>query len=1007
MKSDPKTSSVPSADSEPVGLRVEDVRESLVGKSGPEYWRSLDELAGTDEFAELIHREFPQMLPVEGANTSRRRFLQLMGASLALAGLNACSIQPEERMLPYTKQPEEIIPGKPLFFASAHPHGAFGRGLLVESHMGRPTKIEGNPDHPSSRGATDVFDQAAVLDLYDPDRAQIPQERGTLRSWNGFAGDLQNLLSAQRGLQGEGLRIVMETTTSPTVLRLVDRIASELPKAQVVWFDPAGHGLARDAAAAAFGAPTHVHYDLSAADVVVTLDSDLLTEGPGAVAYARDFADNRRVVEDDHHMNRLYAVESSPTNTGVLADHRLSLAPARLERFAVALASALGVDGVNGSADSDVQAWVQAIARDLRAHAGSSLVVAGENAPRELQILAHAINASLGNLGRTVRLTAPVLPEGPAGAEGLRTLVGDLERGVVDALFLVGGNPLFDAPADVDLASAMERAPLRIRMSTYEDETSLDCHWHIPMSHFLESWGDVRAFDGSPMVVQPLIQPLYESRTPAQLLALILGDAAASDYDLVQETWRTQVSGNFTRTWRRWLHDGAIGVGTPGTILRSVDTSAVARAARTLGSGTGTSVVFRPDPTIGDGRWSNNAWLQECPKPHTRITWDNCALMSPRLAESLDVSNEEMVRISAGDRQIDVAAWILPGHADDTITLHLGYGRTSSGRIGDGCGFDVTPLRTSDDWWRVDDVRVEGLGRTYRLATTQTHHSMEGRHLVQHTTLDDMHHGHGDGEHHGNPMHHGIDIDASLMPGHEYDGYKWGMVVDLSSCTGCNACVVACHSENNIAIVGKNEVLNGRELHWMRIDRYFEGDLDQPATYLQPVMCQHCEQAPCEVVCPVAATVHTDEGINTMAYNRCVGTRYCANNCPYKVRRFNFYQYADQKTESLKLGRNPDVTVRHRGVMEKCTYCIQRTQSAKIEATVKEIPLSEVGLQSACQQACPTGAIAFGDMNDSQSKVAQWKESNLEYGILQELGTRPRTTYLKRVSNPNPELARS
>ncbi len=993
MKSEPKSEG---------GLRVEEIRARLAGKQGPAYWRSLDELAQTDEFAEMIHKEFPQMLPVEGATTSRRRFLQLMGASLALAGLNACSIQPEERILPYTKQPEEIVPGKPLYYATAHPHGAFGRGMLVESHMGRPTKIEGNPDHGSSLGATDVFDQASILDLYDPDRAQTPEYLGNLRSWENFAESIRTRLEAQRGLGGRGLRIVMESTTSPTVRRLLARLRAEYPQCDVVTFDAAGHDAAARAARRAFGAPTHVHYDLSAADVVVTLDHDLLTEGPGAVRYARDFADGRRVVEDESRMNRLYAVESSPTNTGNLADHRLRLSPGRVERFALALAAELGVDGVTASTDDDLRTWVRTVARDLQSNRGRSLITAGEHAPEELQVLCHAINGALGNIGRSVRLTQAVVDDDRPSTENLRRFVDDLERGVVDVVFFLGGNPVFDAPADLDLTAAVQKAELRVRVSSYVDETANVCQWQIPASHYLESWGDIRAHDGSAMVVQPLIRPLYQSKSFSQVLALLLGDEQASDLALVQETWRVTAGDDFDRQWRRWLHDGGIAGGAADSILRSVDTAAVREAADGLGAVDGTSVVFRPDPTVGDGRWSNNAWLQECPKPHTRITWDNAALMSPRTAEALNVSNEEMIRITAGDRSLEIAAWILPGHADDTITVHLGYGRDRAGRIGNGCGFDATILRTTDAWWRVDGVDVEPLGQRYRLASTQTHHNMEDRHLVRHGTIEQIR-----GGHHFHDPTHGIKTEKSLMPGHEYDGYKWGMVVDLSTCTGCNACVVACHSENNIAIVGKEEVLNGRELHWMRIDRYFEGDLDQPATYLQPVMCQHCEQAPCEVVCPVAATVHSEEGINTMAYNRCVGTRYCANNCPYKVRRFNFYQYADQDTESLKLGRNPDVTVRHRGVMEKCTYCIQRTNQAKIEAKVNDMPLSETGLQSACQQACPTEAIQFGDLNDPEARVSKWKESDLDYGILTELGTRPRTTYLRRVSNPNPELARS
>ena len=982
------------------GLTMEKVRQRLQSGEGPAHWRSLDELAQTDEFAELVQREFSHMLPLEGAGFDRRRFLQLMGASMAMAGLSACSLQPEERILPYRQQPEEIIPGKPLYYASTHPRNGFGRGVLIESHMGRPTRVEGNPDHASSLGKTDIFDQAAILGLYDPDRAQSVQYLGTPRSWEALAEEMGNQLSAQEGLQGAGLRFLLQNTTSPTTISMLERIKERFPQATLHHYEASNDDQARQGSQIAFGQHVHVHYDLAEADVILTVDCDLLNDGPGAVRYTRDFADGRRVVEDDHEMKRLYSVESTPTNTGTLADHRLALAPARLESFMLALATAVGVPGVQARPEAELENWVWAIARDLGAHRGRSLVTAGDACDPALHALVLAINDRLGNIGQTVLVGDAVQAFEDSGTESLAALVDDLNAGKVDLLVVLGGNPVYDAPAELDFLAAMQKAETRVRVGHSFDETGRWCQWQVPVSHWLEAWGDVRSHDGATSLIQPLIEPLYRTRSLDQILALFTGDDAASDYDLVRETWisRAQMS---EKQWRRWLHDGS-GQASVASLDVSVDTDRVRQAASTLGRTPGLCVLLRPDPTIGTGEWANNGWLQECPKPHSRITWDNAALLSPRTAESLGVSNEEMVRVSSGERSVELACWILPTQADDTITLHLGYGRTHAGHVGNGNGFDVNPLRTSQGQWLLEDISVTPLGRRYRLASTQLHANMEGRELVRTTTLAGMHHGdeHHESGHHLNP-------DDSLMPGFEYDGYRWGMAIDLSTCSGCNACVMACQSENNIGIVGKDEVLNGRELHWMRIDRYFEGDPDQPSTYLQPVMCQHCEQAPCEVVCPVSATVHTDEGLNTMAYNRCVGTRYCGNNCPYKVRRFNFYHYSDDTTEVLKLQRNPDVTVRHRGVMEKCSYCIQRINHAKIEASVKDMPLAETGLVSACQQACPAGAIEFGDLNDPSAKVSQWQSSDLAYGILTELGTRPRTLYLKRVSNPNPELVRS
>jgi molybdopterin-containing oxidoreductase family iron-sulfur binding subunit len=989
-------------------LRIEDLREKLRSSNGPRYWRSLEELAATPEFGEMLQREFAQMLPVEGTSLSRRRFVQLMGASMALAGISGCSIQPEEDILPYTKQPEEIIPGKPLYFATAMCMGGYSRGVLVESHMGRPTKIEGNPDHPASLGATTLFEQASILTLYDPDRSRAPSYLGAIRSWEPMQAELSSAVAAQQALQGEGLRLLLPTSTSPTLAAQLRRLRQTFPRAEVVFYDPVGSEAARRGARDAFGRWTEVVHDVGAADVILSIDCDLLAEGPGAVRHARDFSTRRRAPQGGTAMNRLYAVESSPTSTGTIADHRLSLAPHRVEAFVRALAAELEVPGAQAQPESELAAPLQSIAQDLRAHRGRSLIVAGPSAAPEVHILVHAMNEALGNLGRTVRLGEPLEVEPGDRHLALRRLSEDMHAGKVDLLLIAGVNPVFELPPELDFSAALEKVRLRVHAGLYRDETAEYCQWHVPLSHYLEAWSDARAFDGTASIVQPLIAPLYNSRSIHELLELILGGDAVSGRELVRSTWRERSGAiDFDRNWRRWVHDGWI----PGTSIEhrslAIDPSGVRAAALSLDSRhaerSGLSVALRPDPTIWDGSFANNGWLQECPKPHTRITWDNAALLSPATAERLSVRSEDKVRVTVDGQSLELAAWVLPAHADDTVTVHLGYGRRRAGKVGRGTGFNAYPLRTLDQMWTRPGATLEKIGGRYRLASTQIHHNMEGRHLVRHATIDEYRQ-HPDFVH---ALGHAEAAEISIMPGFEYEGHRWGMVVDLGSCIGCNACLVACHAENNISIVGKEEVLNGREMHWIRIDRYFEGELDQPATLHQPVMCQHCEQAPCEVVCPVSATVHTHEGLNTMAYNRCVGTRYCANNCPYKVRRFNFYQYADQEHETLALQRNPNVTVRSRGVMEKCSYCVQRINRARIEATVRDLPISQLGLQSACQQACPTRAISFGDLNDEQSEVSQLRASELNYGILEELGTRPRTTYLARLSNPNPVLKRS
>ncbi len=992
----------------PRRLDLSAVRERLAAQQGPAYWRSLDELAQTEQFQELVQREFPSLLPVGmEADFSRRRFLQLMGASFALAGLAACARQPLEKIVPYVKQPEEIIPGKPLYFATAVPAGGYAMGVLVESHLGRPTKVEGNPDHPASLGSTDLFAQASVLTLYDPDRSKTPTSLGEIRSWTTFLAELAGALTAQKGLQGAGLRLLTTTITSPTLAAQIRELLARYPKARWHQYEPAGRHGARVGARMAFGDWTDARYDFTRARVVVALDADFMCEGPAAVRYARDFMSTRRARVAGAAMSRLYCVESTPTSSGTVADHRLALAPAQLDGFVLALAAQLGVAGAAAPPDlpPPLSAKAAVIARDLAAHRGASVVVAGEHAPPELHALAHAMNAALGNLGATVLLTDAVEAQPEDQLDSLQRLVAEMAGGKIDLLVVLGGNPVYDAPVDLDFTTAMQKVPLRVHLGLHQNETSDYCHWHLPETHALESWSDARAFDGTVTIVQPLIEPLYDGRSAHGVLACLLERPDATDYDLVREHWRAQprATADFESFWRKAVHDGVL-AGTAllpraAAVQSAGIAQAVARLSDSAALGAGLALIFRPDPTVHDGRHANNGWLQECPKPLTKLTWDNAALLSPATAQRLGVANEDLVELRSGERRLAVAVWVLPGQADGAITLHLGYGRTRAGRVGNGCGFNAYALRTAGAPWIAAGIAVTPLGRRYPLACTQEHHSMEGRELVRVGTL---------AQYQSNPDF-ARDADRaqenlSLYPGFKYEGHAWGLAIDLTACIGCNACVVACQAENNIPIVGKEQVHKGREMHWIRIDRYFEGGLDEASALHQPVMCMHCEQAPCEPVCPVAATSHSAEGLNDMTYNRCVGTRYCSNNCPYKVRRFNFLEYNDRRSETLKMQRNPDVTVRMRGLMEKCTYCVQRINVARINAKTQGRPIQDGEIVTACQQACPTQAIVFGDINDTQSEVTRWKATPLNYGLLTELGTRPRTTYLAKLRNPNPEL---
>jgi MoCo/4Fe-4S cofactor protein with predicted Tat translocation signal len=983
------------------------VRARLDGARGREYWRSLDDLAAKPEFRELLEREFPQQAigwsEDEDGVEGRRNFLKLMGASLALAGLSACTRQPTEHIMPYIRQPEELIPGRPLFYATAMTLSGVASGLLAESHEGRPTKLEGNPEHPGTLGACDVYSQASVLQLYDPDRSQSLTFNGEIRVWGDFLGSLRESLARQRAVGGAGLRILTETVSSPTMAAQFAAIQKLYPQAKWHQWEPAGAHSARAGAAQAFGAPVNTYYDFSNAKTIVSLDSDFLASGPGTLRYARQFAARRRVRGTQTEMNRLYVVEPMPTPTGAKADHRLPLRSGDIEEFAWALATGLGAaNGPKQGENHDIYKWIGAIVRDLQLNKGASLVIAGDQQPPIVHALAHVMNASLGNVGKTVFYTDPIEANPVDQLASLQDLVKDLDAGAVDLLLIVGGNPVFTSPVEMGMRDRIQKARLRAHLSLFDDETSAVCQWHLPEAHYLETWGDARAFDGAASIQQPLIQPLYSGRSGHQLLQMLTEQSELSPYDIVKGYWAAQHKGaDFETWWRRVLHDGVV----PGTAAAArtvaVRGAALATPAQPYHLGGKLEVIFRPDPSIYDGRFANNGWLQELPKPITKLTWDNAAIMSTATAHRLGVKTEDMVELTYEGRTLRAPVWVQPGHVDGAVTLHLGYGRTRAGRAGTGFGFNPYGLRMGKALWHDVGLEAKKTSGSYLFANTQQQQALDTRrHIIHAADIE---------EYRKNPdsVHEGAEVPPrtlTMYPEWKYEGYAWGMAIDLTSCTGCSACVVGCQAENNIPVVGKDQVRRSRMMHWLRVDTYYNGDVNTPTMSNQPVPCMQCEDAPCELVCPVQATNHSSEGLNDMVYNRCVGTRYCSNNCPYKVRRFNFYLYSDYETPSLKLLHNPDVTVRSRGVMEKCTYCVQRINAAKIDAEKQDRKVRDGDIQTACQAACPTEAIIFGDINDPNSRVSQMKGDKLNYAMLADLNTRPRTTYLAELRNPNPEI---
>ena len=986
-------------------LDLGEARARIAETKGPEFWRSLEELAGSAEFQDMMHREFPKGASEWLDSVSRRGFLKLMGASLALAGMTACTKQPPEPIVPYVKQPEDVIPGRPLFYATAFTLGGYANPVLVESHLFRPTKIEGNDQHPASLGGTDIFAQASILGMYDPDRSQTLTYLGDVQSWDDFLSAVRGALAIQKTLQGAGIRILTRPFSSPSLADQMQSLLKAYPQAKWHVYEPVNRDNVLEGAKLAFGQPVETRYDFSKADVILSLDADFLYAGfPGSTRYIRDFAKRRNPESGD--MSRLYVVESTPSSTGAKADHRLPLRAGEVEGFALALESALGAGAAAGQTSAEAQKFAGAVAAELRTRAGSSLVLAGDHQSPAVHALAHAINAKLGNAGKTVFYTDPVNANPVNQNDSLKELVADMRGGKVDLLVILEGNPVYDAPADLNFADVLKNSnvPLRVHLGLYQDETAELCHWHVNQAHYLEAWGDSRAYDGTVSLVQPLIAPLYAGKSAHELVAALSGQGDTSGHDIVQAYWKKQhPAADFDMYWRKSLHDGwAEGTAfapKPVTAKSGNPASGAASPAQ------GIEVNFRRDPSIYDGQFSNNGWLQELPKPMTKMTWDNPVLLGPAMAERMGLATEDLITISLNGKTVSLPVWIQAGHPDNSITVFLGYGRRRAGRAGTGAGFDVYPLRSSAAPWFVSGATITKMGGTYKLATTQGYQSMDtpdGGHRpsVRTASLE---------EYRKEPDFAKEDeVPPSLTLYKPYDykdeAYAWGMTIDMNSCVGCNNCILACQSENNIAVVGKEQVVIGRHMHWLRVDAYYQGDRDNPKAYFQPVPCQQCENAPCEVVCPVGATTHSTEGLNDMIYNRCVGTRYCSNNCPYKVRRFNFLLFQDWETPQYKMMRNPDVTIRSRGVMEKCTYCVQRISQHRIDAEREDRKIADGELQTACQQSCPADAIVFGNINDPNSRVSKMKTQGRNYSLLADLNTRPRTTYLADIRNPNPEL---
>jgi MoCo/4Fe-4S cofactor protein with predicted Tat translocation signal len=1047
------------------------------GGYGRTYWRSLEERLGKPEYLETVGPEFPEGADLPPTGVARREFIQLIGASLALAGATACTTRPsDERMVPFTKTPPELTPGNPLHYASAMTFAGHTSGLLITAREGRPVKIEGNPQHPVNQGAAGVFEQAFLLSLYDPQRARVLRQGKAPRSLRSLAEDTSARVSkAATADGGARLRFLTEPIASPLIGHLRSRILQKLPNARFYSYTAVTQDPSTEATQALFGQALTPVYDFTNADIVLSLDADFLESRPANLTYARQFAARRD--PQVSKLNRLYVAETRYSITGGMADHRLRVRSQEILSLAAALAQAIGgtAAGVAQAAASKAaplsntqsQKWLQAVASDLRGANGRCVVVAGERQPAAVHALAHALNSALGSVGTTVNYV-PAAAE-PSGLNGIRELVEEIKAGRVDTLVITAWNPVYSLPVDAGLTDLLDPAknPDRAKLSVlytslFEDETSALCDWFVPAAHQLETWGDGRSMDGTVSIAQPLIQPLFNGVPEPELLALFLDEPYRPAYQMLRDYWSglTAAGTDFESQWEANVSVGVV----PGTTAAKVTAAANPDAATALinaytppQSAAGQlEINFVPDYKVFDGRFANISWLRELPDPITKLVWDNPALISPKTAQELGLETGDVAELSYGGRKLEVPVWILPGHADGAVTLPLGYGRTGLHELAakQDPGFNANLLRSVNAPWFDGGATLTKTRKTHKLISTQQHWSTAKRPVALEFTVQEWANRDKSAKDlplHDNPAKVALartrgdlekpDSKYNLMPAfkygtgdrptglHEEPEYRWGMAIDLARCTGCAACVVACQAENNIPVVGKEQVSRSREMQWLRIDRYFIGqgifeggykneaspDAD-PQLIMQPVMCVHCEKAPCEYVCPVNATVHSDEGLNDMVYNRCVGTRYCSNNCPYKVRRFNYLHYTQGKTPTEKMLMNPDVTVRNRGVMEKCTYCVQRIERARISTRIEGRKITfetrEEGgktgeLQTACQQTCPTRAITFGSIDDPKALVTQQRSSERHYKLLYELGTMPRTVHLVRLRNPNPALAQA
>ncbi len=948
-------------------------------------WRGLDELANDQAFVARASEEFPMLAEALASPPDRRRVIKLMAAAFAAAGLSDCdSGPPGGYLIPAVRTPPNIIPGLPNFYSTANIQDGYAAGVVIKHSMGRPTKVEGNPNHPASLGATDVFAQAQLLDFYDLERAWAISARG----YPSTRENLESALALQRikfsGNRGKGFRILTGAFTSPTLMAQLDALIKSYPEARWTQWQPISRDNVSKGAVLAYGSPVELTLKLDQADVIVAIDSDLLSAAPGHLRYARDFA-SRRNPARTRKMSRIYAIEPTPTLTGAIADHRFIAGPRELHQIVMALAAGV----LHDTSLSAAPDWMDDVIADLAANYGRALIHVGPEQPPETHALAHAMNEALGARGQTLELIAPLVQTASPQPQSLDELVDEMRAGKVNALVIIDSNPVYAAPRALGFVEALKRVEFSLTLSTTPNETSNETTWAVPMAHAWESWSDARAYDGVTTILQPQALPLYDGIDIHTMLALFAGSIPASPLEIVQATWKPRMAKDFAGTWREALADGVIS----NTASPKVDARLRASATRLTPPEPPDhpmTILFRPDPYIWDGRYANNPWLQELPRPLTKLTWDNPLLISPALAKQSKLQNMDIVRISAGDEQMEAPVWIMPGQAPDCVVALLGFGRKHVGAVGSGAGFDFYPLR--DGAYAPSLKKAAGRAE---LACTEHHNLIfsEPDEIVRNGTLADYLE---------NPKFLATSKPESALYRWKPEGpAAWAMSVDLNACIGCGACVVACQAENNIPVVGKQQVIHEREMHWLRIDRYYAGTPEAPASYFQPMLCMHCEQAPCELVCPVGATVHDSEGLNVMIYNRCIGTRFCSNNCPYKVRRFNYFAFAREEQRPPE-ARNPEVTVRARGVMEKCTFCLQRIAQARITADREDKPVGDV--VTACQAACPTRAFTFGDMANPDREVAKRKQSPLDYALLADQNTHPRVTYEALIKNPNPSI---